>query len=178
MLRDFDSKSPGRTWSEAIVLAFNRHPGLRENTRFFACGHSVHWRPFQSQLSQSYHPWFVSTVAQLAETQEYWFPWLQGHWRPWPISLDQNSSHKSSGNLHRYGKCRRSYSRKLYPSHRPMLILGIWMDWWFWLWSVHQSQDKNSGPIERQARLWGLNIVASIWLKLSLTGIGMSPWYF
>lgn len=145
--------------------------GLRDITRSFACGHSFHWRLFQSQLSQSYHPWFVSTVEHLAKAQEYWFPWLQGHWRPWLISLDQDSSHNSSGNLHCCGECRQSYSRKSYPSHMPASILGIWMSWWFWLCSVHQRQDKNSS-------LWGLNIVASVWLALPLKGIWGSPWYF
>lgn len=128
---------------EDITLGFNRHP-WRGITRPFACGHSARWRPFQSQLSQSYHPWFVSTVAQLAEAQEFWFPWLQGHWRPWPISLDQNSSHKSPGNLQCCGKCRKSRSRKSYPSHMPVFTLGIWMDWRFWLHGDHQSWDKNS----------------------------------
>ena len=28
MLRDFGSKIPGRSWSEAIALGFNRQPGL------------------------------------------------------------------------------------------------------------------------------------------------------
>ena len=45
----------------------------------------------QLQPSQSYS-WFVSTVAQLAETQECWLLWLQWLSRPWLIRLDQNSS--------------------------------------------------------------------------------------
>lgn len=142
----------------------------------FACGHSAHWRPFQSQLSQSYHPWFVSTVAQLAEAQEYWFPRLQGHWRPWPISLDQNSSHKSSGNLHCCGKCRKSCSRKLYPSHMSVLTLGIWMGGWRVLtpqWSPELRQEFQS-DVEASQSL-GLNTIASIWSELSSTGIGRCP---